>query len=79
MSFIRGKIESPREIVQTHITVGGPSPFAQCDCGCEKWFDKETGAECRVTTLDELFKEVKLDNRLCGANPTPEANQNERE
>jgi hypothetical protein len=56
MSFIRGKIEADREIVQKSITVG-ESPIHQCRCGCEKWFDKKTGKEVKVITktMGDLF------------------------
>lgn len=59
MSIIKGKIESDREIVQRHITVG-KSSLRKCDC-CDKWFDRGTGEEVKVieTTIDELFKDLE--------------------
>lgn len=78
MSIIRGKIESPREIVQKSITIGGPTPFQRCTCGCEKWFNIETGEEIKSMTLDEFLEQEKISTILCTKpNDDKEMNINE--
>lgn len=58
MSFIRGKIESEREIVPRTVTYG-KSSFYQCE-ECGKYFDCETNMEIEVEvkTLKELMDEI---------------------
>lgn len=62
MSFIRGKIESPRELQPKTIT-SGELLAQECSCGCGRWFDNVTGEELLVQTLEEI---MQIDKPLCG-------------
>ena len=59
MTMLRGKFTCPREIVPRKIVVGD-SPIVQCECGCERWYDKRTGKEVEVKsgTFEELLKDA---------------------
>lgn len=58
MGFIRGKIESPRELFQRDITVGKPT-FYFCE-RCKMWVDANTHeqVEVEVSTFEELMDEI---------------------
>lgn len=64
MGFIRGKLESDRELPQPRMTYIGEPSFRQCFCGCEKWFDTKTGKQIEVVvqTFEEAFAELPLCN-----------------
>lgn len=71
MSFIRGKIETDREVVTSEIISGKlPDNIRKCLCGCKRYYDTRTGEPLRETTFGEMFKELGLDKCNIKEQPT---------
>lgn len=80
MGIIRGKIEADRELHPRFI-IHGESKFRRCFCGCDRWYDPETGQELECVTFEEAFKEMKscrIENPLT-TKPENEGGANEAE